>query len=425
MTAVIFVLLPTAFATDGHHLRAADATASSFLYGGYNRHLENYHPNYVLDDDPETAWLEGVDGLGEGEELVIAVTAPAPVGALTLRIRNGYQKSDKLLRANSAPQQVELVLTDSLGARVSTTEHSLDKKMGWQELVVEVPDRKDVASVALKVLTAHAGTVYKDTCISDIQLFTGPSAPVNAEVQAAAHSQLMAWVSERAAEAGAASGGKEVFASGMYQVADRRKQAASAVAPLMHPHSEQALSLSKSRQWFKVETVARLALPPEGLPELKEVLELAHTDLISIAEAQGQFVHFNHTEHTENGWGLDRAHRTNVAIDWHPGQPRRPHAVFYTDLAERQYMVGMKTHRDLRKVEVLARYNTQGGLQSVWTRQTNDNVVTEVLAVNHFDARGLILESQVAVLKKVYHYLEDDEVGVREQSGLTYLRVAQ
>ena len=33
--------------------------ASSFLWGDWNRFIENYHPNYVGDDDAKTAWVEG------------------------------------------------------------------------------------------------------------------------------------------------------------------------------------------------------------------------------------------------------------------------------------------------------------------------------------------------------------------------------
>src|SRR5690349_16626435 len=37
-------------------LRSASASASSFLQNNWNRFEENYHPSYVLDENPATAW---------------------------------------------------------------------------------------------------------------------------------------------------------------------------------------------------------------------------------------------------------------------------------------------------------------------------------------------------------------------------------
>ena len=50
------------------------AEASSFLWGDWNRFIENYHPNYVGDDDAKTAWVEGSAGSGAGEWLRLQVT---------------------------------------------------------------------------------------------------------------------------------------------------------------------------------------------------------------------------------------------------------------------------------------------------------------------------------------------------------------
>ena len=40
--------------------------ASSFLWTDWNKFQENYHPNYILDGDPATAWVEGADSSGAG-----------------------------------------------------------------------------------------------------------------------------------------------------------------------------------------------------------------------------------------------------------------------------------------------------------------------------------------------------------------------
>ena len=69
------------------------ATASSFLWNDWNRFQENYHPLYLVDDDPKTAWVEGVAGHGDGEWVKVHTTRVAAVTKVRLRLRNGYHKS--------------------------------------------------------------------------------------------------------------------------------------------------------------------------------------------------------------------------------------------------------------------------------------------------------------------------------------------
>ena len=54
-------------AGDIKQLHAATAESTSFLKSSWNKYNENYHPNYVLDDNPKTAWVEGAEGNGEKE----------------------------------------------------------------------------------------------------------------------------------------------------------------------------------------------------------------------------------------------------------------------------------------------------------------------------------------------------------------------
>ena len=44
--------------------------ASSFAWGNSNRFHENYHPNYLMDGDPVTTWLEDAPGNGFGYDPV-------------------------------------------------------------------------------------------------------------------------------------------------------------------------------------------------------------------------------------------------------------------------------------------------------------------------------------------------------------------
>src|SRR5262249_19206320 len=55
-------------------LRSASASATSFLQNNWNRFEENYHPSYVLDENPATAWVEGAAGFGTDESITIPLS---------------------------------------------------------------------------------------------------------------------------------------------------------------------------------------------------------------------------------------------------------------------------------------------------------------------------------------------------------------
>ena len=73
MLTFLFVL-SVSFASEYVQLYSSSAEATSFLRSTWNKYNENYHPNYVLDGNPKTAWVEGVEGNGEGEQIVIPIS---------------------------------------------------------------------------------------------------------------------------------------------------------------------------------------------------------------------------------------------------------------------------------------------------------------------------------------------------------------
>ena len=87
----LLAIFGLALAGEFSQLYATEAEASSFLKSSWNKYNENYHPNYVLDNNPKTAWVEGVDGNGEGQKIVIPISAVSQIGRVKIRIKNGYQ----------------------------------------------------------------------------------------------------------------------------------------------------------------------------------------------------------------------------------------------------------------------------------------------------------------------------------------------
>jgi hypothetical protein len=182
-----------------HRLHPRRVTASSFLENGWNKHAQNYLPLYVADDDPTTAWVEGAKGRGEGEALEWWGPALTKAKSFRIFVRNGFQKSDKLFRANARPRKVRLepLVQGETGTQVSGTalETELKDVQGWQEVRLPVPAK--VQGVRLTLLSTFPGTAYDDTCLSDLRVYAEGEDAYKPEAEAVAYEQVRAFAYER------------------------------------------------------------------------------------------------------------------------------------------------------------------------------------------------------------------------------------
>ncbi|MCP3061801.1 hypothetical protein LXT21_23745 [Myxococcus sp. K38C18041901] len=174
-------------------------TASSFLESGWNKHEQNYLPLYVADDDPATAWVEGVKGRGEGASLEWWGPALTKAKRYRIFVRNGYQKSAKLFKANARPRKVrfEPLVQGETGARTTglPLEVELIDVQGWQEVRLPVP--ATVEGVRLTLVTTYPGSKYEDTCLSDLRVYVEGDDPYRPEAEAAAYEKVRTFAFER------------------------------------------------------------------------------------------------------------------------------------------------------------------------------------------------------------------------------------
>lgn len=177
--------------------------ASSFLWNDWNRFQENYHPNYVGDDDPATGWVEGVEGSGAGEWLRLAVTPLDGTSQVKLKIRNGYQKSAALFKANARAKEITVKLLPS----GKTAKATLTDKQGWQEVVVAQPPAQ-LRSVELLVGSVYEGSRYADLVISDVQVFATSTTRDNPTFEKGKRQSLLDWRKARMAAAKLFKAGK-------------------------------------------------------------------------------------------------------------------------------------------------------------------------------------------------------------------------
>jgi hypothetical protein len=180
-----------------HRLRSPAASATSFLQNSWNRYQENYHPSYVLDENPATAWVEGADGYGENQSLTLPLSPLTSARALRLRIWNGYQKSKDLFAKNAAPRRVRVAALAPTGEEVAAREVELARAWGPQDVVVDVPHGRGLSAVRLTIVSVYPGARYKDTCISDVLVDVDSQVPYNASAEAGKLAALRAWVAGR------------------------------------------------------------------------------------------------------------------------------------------------------------------------------------------------------------------------------------
>lgn len=198
--ALLSLLLPCiAAAGSFQRLHSEQATATSFLKSNWNKYEENYHPSYVLDDDPKTAWVEGAEGDGIGESLTLPVSSLQSARAVRLVIFNGYQKSKGLLEANAAVKQLTVTVRGPGGRESGRKQLTLERKMGPQSF--DIPVTGSVADVVLTIDSIHPGSKYRDTCVSDVQVFVDSDVPYNAAVEKGKHDAMLQWKKERLAAA--------------------------------------------------------------------------------------------------------------------------------------------------------------------------------------------------------------------------------
>ena len=145
-------------------IKADSVSASSELTGG------DYDAMNVLDGDPKTAWVEGVDGVGYWEYLEFRLEPGKSVAFIELE--NGYWKSEDIFTKNGRPRALRI----SVGSPYSTTNWALiypetdyEGKTFYAlpgELTVD-----DSGKLYLVILDAMAGTKYEDTCISGVKFW--------------------------------------------------------------------------------------------------------------------------------------------------------------------------------------------------------------------------------------------------------------
>lgn len=179
--ALLMLLVGGAEAGEFKRLGTHTAEASSWHTSDKGRFVGDHHPTFAVDDDRETAWVEGVEGDGAGQTLTIPVSRLRSARRLQLKIRNGNQRSEKSLENNPAPKTV--VVRTLMGDRTQTREEiTLERTKGWQVVEITVDDEKGFDAVSLEIRSVHPGRSGR-AAITDVQVFVDSSVAHDPELE--------------------------------------------------------------------------------------------------------------------------------------------------------------------------------------------------------------------------------------------------
>lgn len=135
------------------------ATASSFLTEPTVLH----QAPLVNDKNATTAWVEGAQDDGVGEWVEISGTTQQSLSGI--RIINGYAKSSDTYGKNNRVKKIRIELSDG----IIFEKELKDGIMDFQTINLDRQVKTDF--IKITILEVYRGTIYKDTCISEIDPF--------------------------------------------------------------------------------------------------------------------------------------------------------------------------------------------------------------------------------------------------------------
>lgn len=108
------------------------------------------------------AWCEGQPGHGEGVQLTLS-WSPRGLPWRTLRIANGYQRTDKTFRDNARVRDLRIRMDDGASLTVRLRDQS-----GIQ--TIRLPDWTESARTEFTILSVYPGARYQDTCLTTLSV---------------------------------------------------------------------------------------------------------------------------------------------------------------------------------------------------------------------------------------------------------------
>lgn len=128
-----------------------------------------YKPSYLGDGKLHTAWIEGINGYGLGEKIIIRMQGDKSSRDISFRgieITNGFAKSDKTWAENTRVKFFKVYHNDSQVFYIKLEDTKTPQHIEFPPIYVNHKD-----TIVLEIAEVYPGTKYKNTAISEIQLY--------------------------------------------------------------------------------------------------------------------------------------------------------------------------------------------------------------------------------------------------------------
>lgn len=121
----------------------------------------DYSPSNVLDNNLDTAWVEGNDDYGINEWIELKNQNEEKIQKILLR--NGFQESDESYNNNSRIKKLKITFSDN-SSIIKDIADSND------EILIDLDKIVTTSSIKFTILDVYPGSKYKDTCITEIKV---------------------------------------------------------------------------------------------------------------------------------------------------------------------------------------------------------------------------------------------------------------
>ncbi len=137
-------------------------TSSTLGEDAHNR----YHRDNLTDHSLKTAWVEGTEGLGLGEQITFELKEKVPKHTFSggFTIVNGYDKSVDTWQANARVQSM-IVYGDGVPIGIVDLEDTAIPQF-FSINYMNSKEHQSYRSVTFETLSAYFGNKYEDLCIS-------------------------------------------------------------------------------------------------------------------------------------------------------------------------------------------------------------------------------------------------------------------
>ena len=132
-----------------------------------------YHPNNVTLANRQSAWAEGVEGLGIGESIELRQMYMGP-GADTLSITrfcvvNGYAKNKDIWEKNARVKELKVYFGDAYMGTITLEDCMEPQYIDVSGVNMTVSNGRE-AVFRFEIADVYHGTKYEDTCLTGIQI---------------------------------------------------------------------------------------------------------------------------------------------------------------------------------------------------------------------------------------------------------------